>query len=83
MRRDDVASTLVRRHFGTKCPLGIVIIIIIAVYYSFTLTKSTKITLKMLSLAEETNKLFKKTLNNYLNRLINECNINPPEYIQL
>ena len=22
MRRDDVASTLIRRHFGTKCPLG-------------------------------------------------------------
>ena len=22
MRRDDVASTLKRRHFGTKCPLG-------------------------------------------------------------
>ena len=23
MRRDDVASTLIRCHFGTKCPLGI------------------------------------------------------------
>ena len=22
MRRDYVASTLIRRHFGTKCPLG-------------------------------------------------------------
>ena len=22
MRRDDVASTSIRRHFGTKCPLG-------------------------------------------------------------
>ena len=22
MRRDDVASTLIRRHFRTKCPLG-------------------------------------------------------------
>ena len=22
MRRDDVISTLIRRHFGTKCPLG-------------------------------------------------------------
>ena len=22
MRRDDVASTLIRRHFGTKCPRG-------------------------------------------------------------
>ena len=22
MRRDDVASTLIRRHFHTKCPLG-------------------------------------------------------------
>ena len=22
MRRDDVASSLIRRHFGTKCPLG-------------------------------------------------------------
>ena len=22
MRRDDVASTFIRRHFGTKCPLG-------------------------------------------------------------
>ena len=22
MRREDVASTLIRRHFGTKCPLG-------------------------------------------------------------
>ena len=22
MRRDDVASTLIRRHFLTKCPLG-------------------------------------------------------------
>ena len=24
MRRDHVASTLIRRHFNTKCPLGIV-----------------------------------------------------------
>ena len=23
MRRDDVASTLIRRHFRTKCPLGV------------------------------------------------------------
>ena len=23
MRRDDVASMLIRRHFGTKCPLGL------------------------------------------------------------
>ena len=22
MRRDHVASTLIQRHFGTKCPLG-------------------------------------------------------------
>ena len=22
MRRDDVAATLIQRHFGTKCPLG-------------------------------------------------------------
>ena len=27
MRRDHVASTLIQRHFGTKCPLGRVIII--------------------------------------------------------
>ena len=26
MRRDDVASTLIRRHFRTKCPLGGLII---------------------------------------------------------
>ena len=23
MRRDDVASTLIQRHIGTKCPLGL------------------------------------------------------------
>ena len=22
MRRDDVASTMIRRHYGTKCPIG-------------------------------------------------------------
>ena len=25
MRHDDVASTLIRCHFGTKCPLGVVL----------------------------------------------------------
>ena len=25
MRRDYVASTLIRRHFGTKCPLGMIV----------------------------------------------------------
>ena len=29
MRRDHVASTLIRRHFPTKCPLGILIIVMI------------------------------------------------------
>ena len=27
MRRDDVASTSIRRHFGAKCPLGYNIIL--------------------------------------------------------
>ena len=34
MRRDDVASTLIRRHFGTKCPLGHVLVLPV---YSYVL----------------------------------------------
>ena len=41
MRRDDVASTLIRRHFGTKCPLGIVFLLFVCLplFLLFPFTK--------------------------------------------
>ena len=34
MRRDDVASTLIRRHFHTKCPLGNLLLLSVERYYA-------------------------------------------------
>ena len=33
MRRDDVASTSMRRHFHTKCPLGIFVYYLITIFF--------------------------------------------------